>query len=80
MREPGTEATGTVGAADVHVESGLKMQAAKLADADERSAARCENEGVGSRLGHNHGFEAETKGASDNLVAGLRIAQQQISP
>jgi hypothetical protein len=32
--EPGTEATGTVGAADVDVKSGLKLQVAKLANGD----------------------------------------------
>ncbi len=37
MRKPGAEAPGAVGAADVDVESGLKLQAAKLADSGGRS-------------------------------------------
>lgn len=35
-----SETAGTVGAADVYVESGLKLQAAQLAELDERSFGR----------------------------------------
>jgi hypothetical protein len=52
--EPGTETSRAMGAADVHVESGLKLQAAKLADTDGRSFGGCENEGVGSGLRLHH--------------------------
>jgi hypothetical protein len=34
MPKPGVKTAGTVGAADVDVEAGLKLQAAELADAD----------------------------------------------
>ena len=40
MCEACPETAGTVGAADVHVESWLKLQAAELADMDRRSDAR----------------------------------------
>ena len=40
MRQTGAEPTGTVGAADVPVESRLKLQATKLADRDGRSFSR----------------------------------------
>ena len=46
MRQSCSETTGAVGAADVDVESGLKLQGAKLADTDGRSLGRCENEGI----------------------------------
>jgi hypothetical protein len=51
------ETTGTVGAAHAHVESGLKLQAAELADTDGRSFGRFEDEGVGSRLGLYHALD-----------------------
>jgi hypothetical protein len=35
-----SETAGTVGAADVHVETGLELQAAELADPDGRSFGR----------------------------------------
>ena len=53
--KPGTETPGAVGAADIHVETFLEGQAAKLADADGRRLGRCEHEGVGSGLGIRHG-------------------------
>src|SRR6516225_11896317 len=66
VRESGAEATRPVGAADVHVETWLEPQAAKFADADRRSRARCEHEGVSSWLGLYHGFEAGTNPNSFN--------------
>jgi hypothetical protein len=56
MRQTCSETTGTVGAADVDVESGLEAQAAKPADTNGGIYGRCENEGVSSRFGHQHGL------------------------
>lgn len=53
MGEPCPETAGTVGAADIDVESGLKLQAAEPADPDGGSFGGCENEGVGSGLGRH---------------------------
>jgi len=38
--EPGLEPPGVIGAADVDVETGLKLQAAKLADGDGCNSSR----------------------------------------
>lgn len=54
MCQPGTKTAGTVGTAHVHVESGLELQAAKLADPDGRRHTRYKHEGVGSRCGLHH--------------------------
>lgn len=57
VRESGGEAPRALGAAHVYVEAWLNLQAAKLAYGDRRSLARCEHEGVCSRLViHHHGL------------------------
>jgi len=50
-----------MGAADIHVETWLESQAAELADADRRSLARCEHEGVGSWPRFHRGARRELK-------------------
>ncbi len=50
MRQACPETAGAVGAAYVDVESGLKLQDAKLADTDVCIFARCKNEGVSSGM------------------------------
>jgi len=59
--KPSTEAPGAMGAADIHVETWLESQAAELADADRRSLARCEHEGVGSWPRFHRGARRELK-------------------
>ena len=54
VSESGAEPPRAVGATDIHVESRLELQAAKLANADRRNLGRCKNEGIGSGLSLYH--------------------------
>jgi hypothetical protein len=60
LRPQEIDVPGRPSAADIHVETLLELQAAKLGDADRHSLARCERKRVGSRPGLNHGFAAGT--------------------
>jgi hypothetical protein len=54
MCQPSAEIPWAVGAADIHVVTRLNLQDAEFAEADPRSLARREHQGIGSRLRADH--------------------------
>jgi hypothetical protein len=69
VRESGAETTGTVGAPDVHVDTGLKPESTEPPDPDERNLCRREDEGIGSWLRLDHSLDYTRLGTAR---AGLR--------